>query len=238
MKIKKGRITEIILNWIGNCLKQNHKIAIRMMLFVICTTFILETEAQESSISKKNICFIQYPDFPGAKSTWGDIGYNPKYNSVYIGVTNHIDSVGLYEYNISKNSMELKGFIDELANLRSFQWQGKVHSKIIADSDGNIYFSTDGGDMRQLDFMNGPHGYAGGYFMKWDPIEKRLTNLGMGLQYESLKDIDLDPESGIIYAVTFPQVHFIVYDAKKNNLRDLGRLGCAHVPRVLFTDQW
>ena len=154
------------------------------------------------------------------------------------GVTNHIDSLGLYGYNISKNNMELKGFVRDLTNLRSFQWQGKIHSKFVPDADGNMYFSTDGGDYRHLNFMDGSKGYGGGYLMKWDPVVEKLTNLGMGLQYDSMKDIDIDPETGMIYAITFPQVHFLVYDTKKNNLRDLGRLGSTYVPRVLFTDQW
>jgi hypothetical protein len=238
MKTKKGKSSKKIVSLIENYLMKVPKITLWMMLFAIGIILHPEIKGQESSITDKNICFIHYPNFPGAKSTWDDIGYNPIYNTVYIGVTNHIDSVGLFEYNVSKNTMVLKGFISELSHLRAFQWQGKVHSKIIADSDGAIFFSTDGGDMRQLDFMNGPHGYAGGYFMKWDPATENLTNLGMGLQFESLKDMDIDPGTGILYAVTFPQAHFIVYDTKTNNLRDLGRLGCAHVPRVLFTDRW
>lgn len=238
MKTKERKFSENILNLIEHCSVKNPKIALGVILFAICTIINIEVKGQERGITEKNIRFIEYPDFPGANSTWDDIGYDPKYNTVYIGVTNHIDSLGLYEYNVSMNDMELKGFISDLAHLRPFQWQGKIHSKFIADPDGNMYFSTDGGDYRQLDFMNGPHGYAGGYVMKWDPAKEILTNLGMGLQYESLKDIDIDPETGIIYAVTFPQVHFIIYDTKTNNLRDLGRLGCAHVPRVLFTDLW
>ena len=209
-----------------------------MFLFAMATLVSAEIKGQERIITEKMIRFIEYSDFAGANSTWGDIGYNPRYNTVYVAPTNHIDSVGLFEYNIAGDKMKLRGFIGDLANLRAFQWQGKVHSKIVADADGNVYFTTDGGDMRQLDFMNGPHGYSGGYFMKWDPSQGRLTNLGMGLQYESLKDIDIDLETGILYAVTFPQVHFLVYDPKTNDLRDLGRLGSAHVPRVLFTDRW
>jgi hypothetical protein len=60
----------------------------------------------------------------------------------------------------------------------------------------------------------------------------------MGLQYESIKDVEVDPQTGLIYSISYPQVHFLVYDPKKNHLRDLGRLGSAHVPRVLFTDWW
>lgn len=213
-------------------------ITIPGLLFILFAIAYSQVQGQDRTNVEKNIRFIEYPGFYGAGSTWGDIGYDPRHNKVYIGVTNHVDSVGLYEYNVAGKDMKLRGFIADMAHLRAFQWQGKVHSKFVADNDGNMYFSTDGGDMRHLDFMDGPHGYAGGFLLKWDPVNKVLTNLGMGLQYESMKDIDIDTETGNIYAVTFPQVHFLVYDTKTNGLRDLGRLGGGHVPRVLFTDHW
>jgi hypothetical protein len=86
--------------------------------------------------------------------------------------------------------------------------------------------------------MNNPQGYAGGFFMKWNPKTEIFTNLGMGLQYESLKDIEMDTETGIIYAVSYPQAHFLVYNPDKNDLCDMGRLASSHVPRILFTDWW
>ena len=36
--------------------------------------------------------------------------------------------------------------------------------------------------------------------------------------------------------VSYPQAHLLVYDHEKNDLRDLGRVGSDHVPRVLFSD--
>ncbi len=190
------------------------------------------------SITERNISFIDYPDFPAAHSTWGSIGYNPANNNVYIGVTNHADNVGFYEYDPAIDKMELHGFIKDLAHLRPFQWQGKIHSKIVPGTGGEMYFSTDGGESREEYLMNHPHGYAGGFFMKWNPTTRQMTNLGMGLQYESIKDVEVDPQTGIVYAISYPQVHFLVYDPKKNHLQDAGRLGSAHVPRVLFTDWW
>jgi hypothetical protein len=62
--------------------------------------------------------------------------------------------------------------------------------------------------------------------------------LGVGLQYESIKDLAVDQANGRICAVSYPQVHFLVYDPLKNDLRDLGRLGSDHVPRVIFSDWW
>lgn len=189
-------------------------------------------------ITRSNMAFIAYPDFPDANSTWGSIGYNPVTNSVFIGVTNHKNKIGLYEYTVKSDQMKLKGFISDMANLRTFQWQGKVHTKIVTGSDGIVYFGTDGGESREEYLMEHPYGYAGGFIMKYDPKTEVLQNLGMPLQYESIKDVDIDPETGLIYAVSYPQVHFLVFNPKTNEMRDLGRLGSAHVPRVLFTDHW
>ncbi|RYF85387.1 MAG: hypothetical protein EOO00_14205 [Chitinophagaceae bacterium] len=100
------------------------------------------------------------------------------------------------------------------------------------------YRASDGGESREEYLMTHPHGYAGGFFMKWNSSTKQLTNLGMSLQYESIKDVEVDQETGLIYAITYPQAHFVVYDPAKNDLKDLGRLGSAHVPRVIFTDEW
>ena len=213
------------------------------LALLLAFTAILQAQSYQDTalskhISEKNLRFIDYPDFPDAHSTWGSIGYNPADNKVYVGVTNHADNVGFYEYDPAGDKMQLNGFIKDLGNLRAFQWQGKIHSKIVPGPDGEVFFTTDGGESREEYLMNHPHGYAGGFFMKWNPRSKQLTNLGMGLQYESIKDLEVDPETGLIFAISYPQVHFLVYDPKKNKLTDLGRLGSSHVPRVLFSDWW
>jgi len=191
-----------------------------------------------AEITARNIRFLDYPDFPEAHSTWGSIGYSSKHKKVFIGVTNHRDRVGLFEYNTASEKMRLCGFIPQLANLRDYQWQGKVHSQIVEGPDGAMYFTTDGGESREEYLMEHPHGYSGGFFMKWDPESEHLTNLGIGIQYESIKDLAVDQATGRICAVSYPQVHFLVYDPRKNDLRDLGRLGSDHVPRVIFSDWW
>ncbi|MEQ9220383.1 MAG: hypothetical protein RLO17_20180 [Cyclobacteriaceae bacterium] len=210
----------------------------RLFLLLIGCCLTIAAHSQHEHIGEKNIRFIDYPDFPEGNSTWGDIGYNPMTDAVYIGVTNHKNKIGFYEYAVSEDLMILKGFVNELAHLRDFQWQGKIHSKITFDENGNVYFATDGGESREEYLMNHPHGYYGGYFMKWDPEVEEMTNLGMTMPYESIKNIDIDTETGKIYAITYPQVHFIIYDPNTNTMEDLGRLGSAHVPRMTFTDKW
>ncbi|MDB5280816.1 MAG: hypothetical protein JWR61_5771 [Ferruginibacter sp.] len=204
---------------------------------VCCCLQVVNTFGQ-ASITKANIAFIDYPDFPEGESTWDDIGYSTKFNKVVAGVTNHKDKVALFDYDVATGKMTNNGLMQTLGNLREFQWQAKIHSKIKEGPDGYMYFATDGGESREEYLMDHPAGYAGGFFMKWHPQTKKLVNLGMGLQYESIKDIDIDPESGKLYDISYPQVHFTVYDPAKNTFKDMGRLGSAHVPRVMFTDWW
>jgi len=209
---------------------------LKLFSLVALAFFLSGSRVLEARITRRNLRFVDYPSFPEAHSTWGSIGYSKKHRKVYIGVTNHRDKVGLYEYDVASEKMTLCGFLSQLANLRDFQWQGKIHSKIVEGPEGCMYFSTDGGESREEYLMNHPHGYGGGFFFKWDPAQGRLYNLGMGLRYESIKDITLDRSSGLIMGVSYPQAHLLLYDPAANELRDLGRVGSDHVPRVLFSD--
>jgi hypothetical protein len=209
--------------------------------FLLCLMVLMFLDGyplRAGDITEKNLRFVEYPDFADAHSTWGSIGYSSKHNKVFIGVTNHRNRQGLYEYDVPSKTMRLRGFIDELAHLRDFQWQGKIHTQIVEGPGGAMYFGTDGGESREEYLMNHPQGYGGGFLMRWDPATNRLTNLGMTLQYESIKDVAVDQVNGQIYAVSYPQVHLLVYDYHQNSLRDLGRMGSDHVPRVMFRDGW
>ncbi len=191
-----------------------------------------------SEITSRNIRFVDYPNFPDAHSTWGSIGYSSHYDKVFIGVTNHRDRVGLFEYDVSRRAMSLCGFVPDLTNLRTYQWQGKVHSKLVEGPDGSMYFTTDGGESREEYLMEHPHGYNGSFFFRWDPSARTLRNLGSGPRFESIKDLEVDQSDGSILAVSYPQVHLLHYNPARNDLRDLGRVGSDHVPRVIFKDWW
>ncbi len=189
-------------------------------------------------ITMNNVRFVEYPDFPDAHSTWRSIGYSTRQNKVYIGVTNHRDKVGLFEYDVPTRAIRLLGFLPELAHLRPWQWQGKVHSQILEGADGKMYFATDGGESREEYLMNHPQGYYSGLLLRWDPRAEILEQLGTGLPNESIKDIALDNVGGLVYGVSYPSVHLLLFDPGSNYLRDLGRVGSDHVPRCIFSDRW
>ncbi len=215
------------MNSTGRC-------AMSTLLFA-AFVFLIRLDGQ---ITDRNLRFVDYPGFPDAHSTWGSIGYSPAGQKVFVGVTNHRNRQGLYEYDVRSGRMRLCGFVGNLARLRGFQWQGKVHTQIVPGPDGSMYFATDGGEAREEYLMEHPQGYRGGFFFRWDPREERLTNLGMGLEYDSIKDLAVDPHTGRILAVSYPQVHLLLYDPARNEMEDLGRVGSDHVPRVIFSDWW
>lgn len=218
--------------------KKFQHVHVRTFLLMVLSGLAVSKANPQTNITEKNIRFIEYYGFPEGNSAWDDIGYNPVDNTVYVGITDHKDKVALYIYSPDRDSVKLKGFISDLGRLRPFQWQAKIHSKFAVGPKGEMYFATDGGESREEYLMDHPKGYAGGFLMKWNPAEDRMTNLGMGMQYESIKDIDVDLTTGNVYAISYPQVHFLIYDQQLNKLRDYGRLGSAHVPRMMFTDKW
>lgn len=214
------------------------KFYVVFFLFVGCVLASKTVHAQNQKITRKNITFLKYPDFPEGTSTWDDIGYDSTYDKVFVAVTNHRNKQMLYAYDVDSGKFQELGLVTDLAHLRPFQHQGKVHSKFTEGPGGNMYFGTDGGAAREEYFMNNPRGYLGGYLLMWNPAIHKMTNFGMGKRFDSIKDVGVDPETGNIYAISYPQVHFLVYNPTKNKLQDLGRLGSAHVPRVMFTDWW
>jgi hypothetical protein len=192
----------------------------------------------ESQDLDRHLLFLEYPGFPDAHSSWGSIGYSTRHDKVFVGVTNHRDKIGLYKYDVPTRTLRLLGFIGEMANLRREEWQGKIHSYLVEGPDGNMYFSTDGGEDRQEYLMDHPHGYAGGLFFRWDVAAGRLTRLGKALAFDSIKNVAVDTVTGLLYGISYPQAHLIVYDVAHNELTDVGRLTGGYVPRVLFTDWW
>ena len=210
-------------------------LSVSMLIFLLA---LAATGSLCGQISADNIRFIEYPGFPDAHSTWGSIGYASRYNKVFIGVTNHRDNVGLFEYDVAADQISLKGFLRDMGHLRPWQWQGKIHSRITEGPDGAMYFSTDGGESREEYLMNHPQGYNCGYFMRWDPKDDRFTNLGNGLHYESIKDVTVDRINGNLMGISYPQGHLLLYNHEKNEIKDLGRVASDHIPRVMFNDKY
>lgn len=119
--------------------------------------------------------------YPGNKkddSMWSGI-YTAKSGKIYIGLCTHADAANFYEFNPKTDS-----FV-HIADLTIFKGEGgegirtsgKIHVVSVEDKEGNIYF----GDFCE---DNGPESidpssYRGAHWFKFDPITRKLTNLGL-----------------------------------------------------------
>jgi hypothetical protein len=90
--------------------------------------------------------------------------------------------------------------------------QGKLHSQVLEDPEGNIWFGTDMANHSYFAMWDDPRAYPGGHMMLYNPKTDLLRDLGILAPGAGIRHIIMDPERRRIYAVTFPRGEFYVYD--------------------------
>jgi len=113
--------------------------------------------------------------------------------------------------------------------------QGKIHTKLWIDSLGRVWGGTKQGheifDTRP-EYGEDPAGYPGGHLFCYDPRTQQAEDRGILKKQEGLLGIALDKTRNMVYLVTDPKRHFLVYDIAKRTCRDLGVVGPAN-PRYV-----
>lgn len=60
--------------------------------------------------------------------------------------------------------------------------------------------------------------------MVYDPGEDRVTDFGIGRKGNGFLTMTMDPKRGRLYALTYPQAHFLYYDLKTGKTTDMGQV--------------
>ena len=60
--------------------------------------------------------------------------------------------------------------------------------------------------------------------MVYDPKTDVVTDLGIALKGNGLLTMTMDPKRGRLYAVTYPQAHFLYYDLATGKTTDMGQV--------------
>jgi hypothetical protein len=130
---------------------------------------------------------------------------------------------------------ELPTFMEKVVYLRDLvgehrdglNTQGKIHAKILAASDGRIWFAT-----KQAHEVFGTRpeyedtlGYPGGHLCVFDPATNKARTLGILKPREGMMAGALDEARGKLYFRSEPRNHFLAYDIKSGTTRDCGNLG-------------
>jgi hypothetical protein len=102
--------------------------------------------------------------------------------------------------------------------------QSKIHTRNFVGPSGKIYVGSKQGYRR---IPGDASEYPGGYVMTYDPKTEKAECLGIPYPKEGVIDVVADEKRGLLYIVTCEEQHFMRYDTKTRQYRELGpRLAC------------
>ena len=99
--------------------------------------------------------------------------------------------------------------------------QAKIHTRNFVGKSGKIYVGSKQGYATEQDKKDEVK-YPGGYVMTYDPRTGETASLGMPYKDEGVIDVTADESRGLIYSVTCEEQHWMVYDVKTKEYRELG----------------
>jgi len=146
---------------------------------------------------------------------------------VYVGTAKYGENAYLVEYNpmdaMVRMVVDVHRFLRTL--VRGFAAQAKIHTRNNVGESGKIYFGTKQGYPEKGEKRSD---YLGGYVMAYDPRTGAIENFGLPKKHHGVISVTPDEKNGLIYVSTcddgrpLESSHFMVYDMKKKEYRDLG----------------
>lgn len=104
---------------------------------------------------------------------------------------------------------------------KGIRTHAKVHSKLVEDSEGNIYFAT--GNMGAGPDEVDPMSWEGGHWIKYDPKTDKLEDLGLASPHAGIYGLAIDKERKRLLGVN-RNGHFMVHDIETGRTFDKGRV--------------
>ena len=160
-----------------------------------------------------------------------------KDGKVYVGATAYGRNAYLVEWDPKHPSTPMKAVIDAHQVLgrpltpTGYAAQAKFHTRNFTGPSGKIYAGTKQGYRRD---DSDTSRYDGGFVFVYDPAIGKTESLGAPMPWgdprlgadetegQGVIDVVADEPRGLIYAVTCEDQHWMVYDLKTKNWRDLG----------------
>lgn len=201
-----------------------------LILVIVASLFSLQGLSQQVIQLKA----LEYPGNKKDDSMWSGI-YTARSGKIYIGLCTHADAANFYEYDPAD------GAFDHIADLTIFKGErgrgirtsGKIHVTFVEDAQGNIYF----GDFCE---DNGPEpidpsSYEGAHWFKYDPITRKLANIGLISRHSGLLGMTIDRERKHLYGLA-EDGHLYMFDLEKGITIDKGRADDWDICRTIVSD--
>jgi hypothetical protein len=99
--------------------------------------------------------------------------------------------------------------------------QGKIHTPLFTAKNNNLYFAT---HFAYPFGKNQKIHYEGGHWLKLNPKSNKVEDLGLGLEGEGIITLGMNKHEMLLYGLTAPSFHFLVFDIEKKKTYDLGQI--------------
>lgn len=204
------------------------------MFSIILGTFGLISFNNAISQTEK-ISFVETREYPGKDPSMWDGLYVAVNGKVYTGLATEGKTSHFYVYDPATDSMKMIADIAEFLGEqgKGIRTSGKIHNKAVEDLDGNIYFTTinNGAGPRNIDYTS----WKGGHWLKYDPAQDKLEDLGLIDEGIGLYPLVIDKERGYLFGTGFTG-YFYRFDIKNKVTKVLGRVANWDICRNIFCD--
>jgi outer membrane protein assembly factor BamB len=157
---------------------------------------------------------------------------------IYMGVSNEFQPdvhATLARYNPKDDTIE------NLTDLASLFPEGrdsmrpphsKFHTSICIGNDGVVWAATHitapalgAGYHRIWEIIDDPvRSFSGSHVVSFDPATEKMTDHGIVIPHEGTRFLARDQNTGELHMVSYPRSHYIVFQPKTGEIRDLGRI--------------
>jgi len=147
------------------------------------------------------------------------------------------ESVTVVRYNEETKGLDYLFDMDEVTgDLRDSgrATQCKIHYSFVPDPSSDIlYCATHLSGPPKGEASYNPwaawhdpvRAFRGSYLAAYDTKKDKITGVDLFIPKEGCRCLCLDPERQLLFALTYPRDHFVVYNLKTKELKDMGRIG-------------
>lgn len=228
---------------------QRMSFATLLAFFTVALSFVpAEPQGKPTGSRKPPFRYVQARAFHiPPETTTEESGYfslcEGRNGKIYIGAAAYGRNAYLVEFDPTTEMMRIVLDVHKLVGLpltpTGYAAQSKLHTRNFVGPSGKIYVGSKQGYPSPVEKEALARGekiptYRGGYVMVYDPATDTAENLGMPMPLDERQiaagkkegqgviDVTADEARGLIYVITCEEQHWMLYERKTGQYRELG----------------
>lgn len=199
---------------------------VRYILLLVVVSLLFNFNAAFGDCSWDKKIVLKSVDLPGNRREdgyWSAIGAGSD-GKVYVALcTEGGGHAQFYIYDSKTGQMRHRADMAKVLGgyAEGIKTHAKVHSSIVEDLQGNIYFAT--GNMGAGPDIVDPTSWEGGRWVKYDPKTDKLYNLGLVAPHRGIYGMAIDKKRSRLLALC-REGHFLIHDISTGRTTDKGRV--------------